>query len=120
MSHDSFSRSHEPDPSPRPGYKPRYQLPYSHEGRQYLLVVWPDHRYTLHSVGEGDGSTESRSISATEADEIICEHVMNSSQSLLAAGLNKAFMKAAEGLRILSDAEHQMREELKRRREEKG
>ena len=120
MSQEPSSRFPEPEPSPRPGYKPRYKLPYSHDGRQYLLVVWPDHRYTLHSVGEMDGSTESRSVSASEADEIICKHVMNSSQSLLAAGLNQAFMKAAEGLRILSDAEHQMQEELKRRREEKG
>jgi hypothetical protein len=105
---------------PRPGYRPRYKLPYEKEGRKFLLVVWPDDRYTLHSEGEEEGSVASKTLSAQEADAIICNHILNSTQSLLAAGLNEAFMKAAEGLRILSDAEHQMREELERRKRKNG
>ena len=63
---------------------------------------------------------DSKSLSAEEADEIICKHVLHSDRSLQAAGLHAAFLKAAEGFRILFEAEHQMAEELKRRKRKKG
>ncbi|GEM_PF-4848365 len=120
MSQEPPFRPRPAEAFPRQIYKPRYKLPYVHENKQYLLVVWPDHRYTLQQLGDSGEASPPKTISAVEADEIICKHVLNSNQSLLAAGLNQAFLKAAEGLRILSDAEHQMQEELERRKGEKG
>lgn len=106
---------------PRPPFRPRYGFRWREAGVEHELLVWPDDRYTLERRADGAHSGTRQAIDASRADRLIREHGLGarherseSEREELQRQLREAFLRAAEGLAVLADAERQIAEATER------
>ena len=85
-----------------------------------MLIAWPDDRFTLERRPRGAATGERYAIDVQQADRLIRKHGLRGGENRveLRRKLREAFRSAADGLASLADAERQIAEAMRRRRDE--